>query len=438
MTGPAPPFPTRHKGQIPVTELLAKASRSLLDVWGEEMFHSRGTVLDVLGQRLMVFNRPEAVEQVLVTQADSFAAKPAQLRKCLAPLMGEGLFIAEGAGWRGRRPATAAATACPAPPRAIAAVAAEWRDLWRTRPAGARIELVGAMEACAAELLCRMLFGAAGGRAASAELARLAAAYRGKISGKGLITMLALPESLARMRVSGEARRIHGAVDRLVEGARRLPDHPMARLAEAPGMTKAMLRQEAISLLAMGLDALAGLLAAAWFLLALSPKAEAGLHAELAEQLGGRPPEAEDIARLPVTRALLLETLRLYPPVPLLMRVAARETEVAGVPVPAGSLACVAPWVIHRHQALWDAPDEFRPARFMPDAPAPKPFAYLPFGLGPRHCVGKEMTVNMAMLLLATLAQEFRLHLTPGPLPVPRAGLTLRLAERLPMRLERR
>lgn len=436
MKGPTPPFPARHKGQIPATELLAKASRSLLDVWGEEMFHTRGTVLDVLGQRLMVFNRPEAVEQVLVTQADLFAAKPAQLRKCLAPLMGEGLFLAEDAGWRGRRPATA--TACPALPPGIAIVATEWRDLWRAQPEGATIELAGAMEECAAQLLCRLLFGVAGGREASAELARLTAAYRGKISGKGLITMLALPESLARMRVSGEARRIHAAVDRLVEGALRLPGHPIARLAEAPGMTRAMLREEAISLLAMGLDALSGLLAAAWFLLALSPEAEAALHAELAEQLDGRAPEAADIARLPVTRALLLETLRLYPPVPLLMRVAARGTEVAGVAVPAGSLACVAPWVIHRHQALWDAPDEFRPARFMPDAPAPAPFAYLPFGLGPRHCVGQEMAVNMAMLLLATLAQEFRPRLLPGPLPMPQAGLTLRLAEKLPMRLERR
>lgn len=430
-----PPFPPRHRGEIAVTELLSKAARSLLEVWGEEMFRNSGTVIDLLGQRLMVFNLPAAIEAVLVTQAENFAAKPPQLRKLLAPLMGEGLFIAEGAGWRGRRPRVSAAC-CPAP--ALGEAAQGWCAHWAARPDGAPIELIGEMEQCAAELQGRVLFGPAADRPATTQLARLARAYRGKISGAGLITLLALPEPLARLRLAGDARRIQAALKPLVERACREPTSLIARLAAAPGMTPSLLQQEAMSLLAMGHDALAGLLSAAWFLLAEAPETEAALHAELATVLGGQAPAMDDLGRLPMTRAVLQEALRLYPPVPLMMRVAARATEVAGVAVPAGSLACIAPWLLHRHEAHWAAPDAFRPERFLPGAPMPAPFTYLPFGLGPRLCVGQEMALDMGMLLLATLAQRFRLCALPGHRPVPRAGLTLSLAARLPMRLERR
>ncbi|UPY37515.1 cytochrome P450 [Sediminicoccus sp. KRV36] len=438
MTAPTPPHPPRHKGQIPVTELLAKASRSLLEVWGEEMFRNQGTVLEVLGQRLMVFNRPEAVEAVLVTQAEIFAGKPPQLRKLLGPLMEDGLFLAEGAVWRARRPATAGATGPAHFEAAIQAWAQRWAADWGGLPDGASVEVIGVMEQCAAEWLCHALFGAQEDRAAVRDIARLAAAYRAKITGGGLVTMLALPEALARLRMRGEARRIHAAVDPLIARARAVGGSIVAHLATQPGMPAEALRQEVISLFAMGHDALAGLLASAWFLLAEAPAAEAALHAELAQALAGAAPQAADLQRLPMLRAVLMEALRLYPPVPLLGRVAARATEVAGVPVPRGSLACIAPWVLHRHRARWEAPDEFRPERFLPGAPAPAPFTYLPFGHGPRHCVGEAMTLHASMILLATLAQRFRLRALPGHRPAPRAGLTLSLAARLPMRLERR
>ena len=93
---------------------------------------------------------------------------------------------------------------------------------------------------------------------------------------------------------------------------------------------------------------------------------------------------------------------------------------------------------MHRHAAHWEAPDEFRPERFLPGAPPPKPFTYLPFGLGPRHCVGEAFTMRAAQSALATLARQFRLQAEPGQGAAPTAGLTLSLAARLPMRLTRR
>jgi cytochrome P450 len=421
--GATPPFPPRHRGEIPVTELLAKASRSLLEVWSEEMFRGPGTMLEVLGQRLIILSRPAAIEAVLVTQADNFAAKPAQLRKLLAPLMGEGLFIAEGAGWRARRAPTAAAMEGIL--LGLDAVVAGWAADWARRPEGASIELIGAMEQASAELLLRLILGPAGDRAAAAEIARLARAYRAKISGAGLITLMALPEPLVRLRLQGDAKRIRAVLDPLIARARRSGEGLVAGL---PGLSPEALRQEVISLFAMGHDALSGLLAAAWFLLAMAPEVEAALHAEL--DAGG--------TEQPLTRGVLMEALRLYPPVPLIGRVAARATEVAGQAVPQGSIVFIAPWLMHRHATHWEAPDEFRPERFLPGAPPPAPFTYLPFGLGPRQCVGEAFTMRAAQSALASLARQFRLQAEPGRSAAPTAGLTLSLAARLPMRLTRR
>ena len=415
MSGATPPFPPRHRGELPVTELLARASRSLLEVWGEEMFRNSGTMLEVLGQRLIVFNRPAAIESVLVTQAEAFAAKPAQLTRLLAPLLGQGLFVAEGRAWQGRRAAVEAAMSAALDDAGEATATA-----WAARAQGATLDLVAEMERLSAGLLLRLIFGPAAGD--PAEIVRLARAYRGKISGAGLLTLMALPEPLLRLRLGGDAKRIRALVEPLLARACR------ARTGLAATLPPELARDEAISLFAIGHDALAGLLVAAWFLLGQAPEVEAELHAEL--DAG-----AEDG---PLLRAILREALRLYPPLPLIARVAGRATEVAGLPVPKGSIAFVAPWLVHRHADNWEAPDEFRPARFLPDAPPPRPFAYLPFGLGPRHCVGEAFTMRAAMLALARLARRFRLRPLPGPGVVPRAGLTLSLAERLPMRLERR
>lgn len=424
MSGPTPAFPPRHKGEISVTELLAKASRSLLEIWGEEMFRGPGARLEVLGQKLIILSRPAAIEAMLVTQADNFATKPPQLSKLLLPLMGEGLFIAEGAGWQARRPPTAGAMA--GIHDGLEEGIEAWTATWAARPDGAPIELIGAMEQASAEILLRLIFGPGVTPQAAAEIARLARAYRAKISGPGLITLMALPEPLVRLRLSGDARRIRAAVDPMIARARKAGTGLAASIS---GLSPEALRQEVISLFAMGHDALSGLLAASWYLLAQAPEVEAALHAEL----DGMP-----TGPLPMTRAVLMEALRLYPPVPLFGRVAARATEVAGQAVPQGSLAFVSPWLMHRHVAHWEAPDEFRPARFLPGAPPPAPFTYLPFGLGPRHCLGEAFTLHAAQSAMVSLARHFCLESVPGHGAVPTAGLTLSLAARLPMRLTRR
>jgi cytochrome P450 len=111
---------------------------------------------------------------------------------------------------------------------------------------------------------------------------------------------------------------------------------------------------------------------------------------------------------------------------------------VEGIEVPKGAVVGASPWLVHRHISHWEAPDEFRPERFLPGAPPPAKYTYLPFSLGPRVCTGQHFGLYEAMLCLATLGQRFRLRGVPGQRAYPVCRLTLRPGDTLPMVLERR
>jgi unspecific monooxygenase len=143
-------------------------------------------------------------------------------------------------------------------------------------------------------------------------------------------------------------------------------------------------------------------------LLAQSPEWQHRLAEEAAQTPFGPTDAADAVANLPVTRAVVSEALRLYPPAFLLTREAQSRDIANGTLIPRGATVSVAPWVLHRHSGLWDAPHSFDPARFMPGAPPPRRFAYLPFGAGPRICVAAQFAVAEAVLVLATLLRSFK------------------------------
>jgi len=135
----------------------------------------------------------------------------------------------------------------------------------------------------------------------------------------------------------------------------------------------------------------------------------------------------------------LEEAMRVYPPVPFLSREAAGPDRIAGVDIAPGTIIVVAPWLVHRHRLLWQESDLFEPERFAPERRAKIPrFAYLPFGVGARICIGAGFAMQEALIALAMIVQRFRLHLLPGAHVEPVARVTLRPARGLPMRLERR
>lgn len=150
------------------------------------------------------------------------------------------------------------------------------------------------------------------------------------------------------------------------------------------------------------------------------------LRDELHAVLAGRDPEPDDIDKLAYTKAVVQEAMRLYPPVAAIGREALRDDEIGGYPVPARSTILISAWVSHRNPEFWPAPEAFDPDRFLPGAPEHPRLAYLPFGAGPRQCVGQAFAIQEAVIALGVLAARFQPGLVPGHRVEPQLGVTLR------------
>ncbi len=215
----------------------------------------------------------------------------------------------------------------------------------------------------------------------------------------------------------------------------------MAATDESTGerMSDQHLRDESMTMLIAGHETVASALAWTWQLLAEHPEAEARLHAELTDVLGGRGATMADLPKLRYTEWVFQEALRLYPPAWIITRKALADDTVCGYHVPAGALVVCSPYVTHRLADVWDEPDAFRPERFAPEAAAGRHrFAYYPFGGGPRLCIGNYFAQVEASLIIAAVAQRYRLRPVEGHPVVVEPSVTLRPKHGLMMRLERR
>lgn len=205
------------------------------------------------------------------------------------------------------------------------------------------------------------------------------------------------------------------------------------------GMSERQLRDESITLLLAGHETTALALSWAWYLLGRHPHVDRALAAELERTLSGRPPSLGDLAALRYTEAVVLESMRLFPPAYAFGREAVADCELGGYPVPAGTTLFMSPWVMHRDPRFYDEPERFAPERWLDGLADRLPrFTYFPFGGGPRICIGNRFAMMESVLILATVARRFRLELAPGCAPTPFPTITLRPSGGVPMRLARR
>jgi len=205
-------------------------------------------------------------------------------------------------------------------------------------------------------------------------------------------------------------------------------------------MTDKQLRDEVVTLVLAGHETTANALTWAWYLLSQHPAIEAKLHAEVDRVLGGRLPTLEDLRHLEYTNMVFKETMRLYPPIPTYARQSLVPVELGGYTLPAGSIILISPHVFHKDARWWDNPAQFDPERFSKENEKAIPkYAYLPFSAGPRVCIGNSFAEMEAVLILATMSQQYRLRLDPADQEVvPEPTLTLRPRHNLTMRLEKR
>lgn len=261
----------------------------------------------------------------------------------------------------------------------------------------------------------------------------------------GLADMFAI----AKQRRFRDARSVlQGAVNHVISERRRHPSESADLLSmllsardEETGeaMTDEQLRVEVTTFLLAGQETTSLALTWTWYLLSQHPDAQRRLEQEIDDVLGDRVPEYADLANLPYTRMVIDESLRLYPPAWGFSRQALADDEVGGFRLPRGWLAFVIPYVLHRLPALWQDPDAFDPERFSPERSMDRPkFAYVPFGAGPRQCIGNHFALIEAQLIVATLAQRYRLRLVPHHRVEPWPLITLRPRFGMPMIIEER
>lgn len=204
------------------------------------------------------------------------------------------------------------------------------------------------------------------------------------------------------------------------------------------GMSDQQVRDEVLTLLIAGHETVASALTWSWALLAQHPAVRREMQRELDSSLNGRLPTASDMSKLTITRQVFEEAIRLYPPAWLITRTATAADELGGYPVPAGSLIIISPYVIHRKAEFWLEPEKFDPTRFRVEHGGAPRYAYIPFGGGPRLCIGDRFAMLEAQLILATISQEWELDL-PASEPLEIVPLvTLRPRAGMPMRIQRR
>jgi cytochrome P450 len=379
----------------------------------------------VPGYDIYLLADPAAVEHVLVKNYKNyrkaeFIIEPVRL------LLGNGLFSSEGEFWLRQRRLAQPAFLRGAIVRLAGPMTTAVDSLtraWEAAPDGRTVDMASEMMRLVLEIASTTLFGAdvaAGAQAIAAAERDIFAIVAHKMNNP-VTAPLWVPTRLNRAYRAAKSL-LDNVILSVIESRRRggpaandLLDLLLAARDEesGAGMSDRQLRDEALTLLFAGHDTTASALSWTWYLLARHPQVQEALHDEAAAHLAGRTPTAEDLPHLPLATAVFEEGLRLYPPAPGLARRAVEADEIQGRPVPAKAILMPSQWVIHRHPAYWDEPDEFRPERFLAGrAPERPKFAYFPFGGGPRACIGNTFALVEGALVLAGLAQHF--HFRPA------------------------
>jgi len=451
--GPFRPFaPAPRARPANLVELLWLMWRDPLRIWSVR--HFREPVLWGEGRfgRAVTVSDPAGVRRVLLDNAAAYHKGRVQ-RRVLGPLIGQGLLLAEGDAWKRARRTVAplfAPRRLAGSNRRMAEIAEARVSEWLARPADSVIDVDREMTRLTFEMLSATLFSDEIGEQAEG-FEKAVGAYTRTAARADPLDVMGAPAWIPRLgRVMGGAasRWFEDAVARLVAERRAriargdAPDDLMTALIRAQdpetgaGLSDVEVSANILTFILAGHETTARALGWTFHLLSRAPAERRAVEAE-AETFDPEAPEAAS----PWIRAVFEETMRLFPPAPVITREAVVDDEVLGVAVHPRTQMLISPWVLHRHELLWDDPAAFRPERFLPgEREQIDRFAYLPFGGGPRVCVGAAFAVKEAMIIIAAVTRRMRLDAVTDAEPTPvqritlraRKGLRLRLAPRAP------
>lgn len=443
---PAAPFP--HSKNLSTLQVLRELGRNPVAAFGLNAYRERYIYSHNWVQDFLMISDPDGIRHVLLDNAANYA-KSIQFQRLTRPALGNGLVNAEGASWRFQRRIAAPMFSMRqiaefAPVMADAARAAVAR--WEALPDGAEFDAADEMMRITYEIISRTLFS----NDVTMQYGRMSEALAVYLETQGRVDVLrtlGLPNWFPtpnNLRARGPLAYFRKELLGLIAGRRARLDSG----AEVPNDFLTMLLtirdpedgalfgenqvfDNVMTFIFAGHETTANALAWTLYLLSQFPDADARVAKEVAE--------TPDIDGLAYTRMVLEESLRLYPPAPIISRNSIAADVVGGVAIRPGTSIMISPWVLHRHRALWDDPDYFEPERFAPVRREKiHRFAYIPFGAGPRICIGMGFSMQEALIILSAVLKRFRLELVPGHPVEPQARLTLRPKHGLKMRVWRR
>jgi cytochrome P450 len=439
-----PPSPPRASETMNVFGRMAAMRRSAIETWGQRAYEEDIVQGRFFGRSSFILNTPGAIRHVLVDNYENYTRTPVGIR-VLRPLVGEGLLIAEGRTWKHQRrtlaPAFTPRAVTPLVPHMIAATDETIAKLQGR--CGVPVDLREAMQRMTLEIAGRTMFSFGMDRHGAA-LRDYVMEYGERLAQPRVLDLLLpvgwpSPQDFSRARFRKRWTAFVGMLMRERRTAGKNQDAPPRDLFDlmvaardpetGEAFTDEQLGDQVATMILAGHETTATALFWSLYLLSLDPASQDALATEVA---GVTVDDAQDIERLKFTRAVVDETMRLYPPAFLVARAAAAPDTIAGLPVRKRDVVLMAPWLLHRHEKLWRDPNAFIPSRFMPGGPVPDRFAYMPFGAGARVCIGAHFALVEATLALAKIIGAFRVGLIDKE-PVMPIGVVTTQPDRSPM-----
>jgi cytochrome P450 len=429
--------------------LLRAVIRNPLEALPRAVFDQPIFRQSLLGRERVFVSDPVLIQQVLLTQAEAFGKSEA-MRRALGPALGDAILTADGERWRWQRRAVAPIfrhDRLQSFLQPMLDAAARTRDRWLALPPGSPIELSHEMMRTTFDIIVETMLSGHG----AIDAGRVEQGITDYLASTGWCIALALAKAPAwtpypgRRRAARSRDYLRAELLRLVAERRRLGSErqdliALLLAARDPESRHAMddrdIADNLLTFITAGHETTALALTWAFYLLAKHPEEEARLLEEIEGITHGGALQPDQVESLTCTRQAIQETLRLYPPAPIIARTPIRDVELAGEHIAPGTPVYVPVYAVHRHSSLWNAPDRFHPHRFAPEATHTRHrYAWLPFGAGPRICIGQSFAMTEATVILATLLPALRLRPPEGFAPGLQMRITLHPSPGMPMRV---
>jgi cytochrome P450 len=413
----------------------------------QEMFERYGDVVAIRFANIKAYlmRHPDHIHQVLVSEASKFHKSPVY-RMVLGRFLGEGLVTSEGSFWRRQRAMTQPAFHTKRIQNYADVMVNYTERLLDEYEAGQVRNINQDMMRLTLNIVSKTLFDAEmDANAARVNEALTAVLHASnEIINSGFIIPQWVPTPRNR-RVKSSVREFDAIMNQIITERRVTMEDKgdllsmllLTEDADGERMTDKQVRDEAVTLFLAGHETTANALTWTWYLLSQNPDVEAKLHEEVDRVLGGRLPILADMRQLEYTEMVLKESMRLYPPVPNFGRQAIEDVQIGDINVEKDRVIMISPVNMHTDPRWWNDPMEFRPERFAKGSEEPRhKHAYLPFGGGPRVCIGNNFAMMEGVLVMAAMAQRYQMRFIDDNPVVPKPTITLRPEHPMHMRIE--